>query len=238
MIVFFLVLNMEARIDSLENSFAQNRQIETLLELSKCHITTGEYHKSIEFLKKNERYFVEDLDKARLMYENGSVYLFAGDVVKAHDTYLRLMSSYPQLDVANDAAERLYLIETAQDDTVQLKNLVNLVRLFETGQYGSAIDSARKLLKTPVGAHAYYYLALVYSSMNDLPLALGTLVELNKEYPGHRIIEAFLLQSDIYVALEKKKEAREILEDLIVREPNTIYALKARQRLEKLEEGQ
>lgn len=236
MIVFFIMLNMEARIDSLENSFVQNRQIETLLEISKCYITTGEYHKSIELLKKNERYFVKDLDKARLMYENGSVYLFAGDVVKAHDTYLRLMSSYPQLDVANDAAERLYLIETAQDDTLQLKKLVNLVRLFETGQYGSAVDSARKLLKTPVGAHAYYYLALAYNSMDDLPLALGTFVELSRVYPEHRIIEAILLQSDIYAALDKKKEAREILEDLIVREPNTIYALKARQRLEKLEE--
>jgi tetratricopeptide (TPR) repeat protein len=236
MILFFLMLNMEARIDSLENNFAQNRQIATLLELSKCYIATGEYHKSIELLKKNERYFGKDPDKARLMYESGSVYLFAGEVVKAHDIYLRLMSSYPQLDVANDAAERLYLIETAQDDTVQLKRLVNVVRLYETGQYGSAVDSARKLLKTPVGAFAYYYLALVYSSMNDLPLALGTLVELNKVYPKHKIIEAFLFQSDIYVALDKQKEAREILEDLIVREPNSIYAVKARQLLDKLEE--
>ena len=236
MILLFLVLSMDARIDSLENSFEQSRQIETLLELSECYIALGEYHKSIELLKKNDRYFINDLDKARLMYESGSVYLFAGDIVKAHDIYLRLISSYPKLEVANDAAERLYLIETAQGDTVRLKRLINMVRLYETGQHTPAVDSARQLLKTPVGAHAYYYLALVYNSMGDLSLALGALVELNKVYPEHRVIDAYLVMSDLYTALDKNKEAREILEDLIVREPNSIYAVKARQRLDKLEE--
>ncbi|UCD05199.1 MAG: tetratricopeptide repeat protein [candidate division WOR-3 bacterium] len=236
MILLLLVLNMDARIDSLENSFEQNRQIETLLELSKCYIAVGEYHKSIELLKRNERYFINDLDKAQLMYESGNVYLFAGEIVKAHDIYLRLISSYPKLDVANDAAERLYLIETAQGDTVQLKRLINMVRMYETNQYRPAVDSARQLLKTPVGVHAYYYLARVYNSMEDVSLALGALVELNKVYPEHRVIEAYLVMSDLYAALDKNKEAREILEDLIVREPNSIYAVKARQRLEKLEE--
>jgi tetratricopeptide (TPR) repeat protein len=235
MILLFLFLSLEARIDSLENSFEKNRQIETLLEISKCYIAAGEYHKSIEGLKKNERYFTKDVDKARMMYETGNVYLFAGDVSKAHGTYLGLMSSYPKIDIANDAAERLYLIETAQGDTVQLERLVNLVRLYETGQYGAAVDSARGLLKAPVGAHAYYYLALAYNAINDLSLALGALEELNKVYPEHRIVEAILSQSDIYVALGKEKEAREILEDLIVREPNSIYAWKARQRLKMLD---
>ena len=236
MIVLILMLNMEARIDSLEYSLTQNRQIETLLEINKCYIVTGEYHRSIELLKANERYFGKDYEKARLMYETGSVYLFAGDIVKAHEMFLRLMSSYPKLDIANDAAERLYLIETAQDDTVQLNRLINLVRLFETEQYKPAVDAAKELLKTSVGAYAYYYLALTYRSINELPLALSALVELNKVHPEHRIMDAYLLMSDIYVGLDKKKDARDILEYLIVREPNTIYAVKARQRLDNLDE--
>lgn len=228
---------MEARIDSLENSYAQHRQIETLLEITKCYIAIGEYHKSIELLKANERYFGKDSEKARLMFANGSVYLFAGEIVKAHEMYLRLMSSYPKLDIANDAAERLYMIETAQDDTVQLKRLVNLVRLFEIGQDRLAIDTAKELLETSVGAYAYYYLALAYRSMKDLPLALSALVELNKVYPEHRVMEAYFLMSDVYLALDKMKDAREILEYLIVREPNTIYAVRARQKLEKKQLG-
>jgi len=236
MILLFLTFNMATRIDSLESRFEQNRQIETLLELSGCYIALGEYHKSIELLKKNDRYFINDLGQARLMYETGSVYMFAGEIVKAHDIYLRLISSYPKLDVANDAAERLYLIETAQGDTLQLKRLINVVRLYETDQYRPAADSARQLLKTPLGAYAYYYLARVYNSTGDISLALGALVELNKVYPEHRVIVAYLVMSDLYSALGKKKVAREILEDLIVREPNTIYAVKARQLLDKLKD--
>ncbi len=237
MILFFLFLSIEAHIDSLENAFAQDRQIETLVELSKCYMSTGEYRKSIDLFKKNERYFVKDIDKARLLYESATVFLFAGEIVKAHDTYLSLISSYAKFNIANDAAERLYLIEAARDDTVQLKRLLNVVRLFETGQFEAAADSAKGMLKTTVGAYAYYYLALTYNAMDNLPLALGTLVELNKEYPEHRIFEAILFQADMYASLDKKKEAREILEDVIVREPNSIYALKARQRLHMLDES-
>ncbi len=238
MILIFLVLSIESRIDSVEKAFAENREIQTLLELSKCYITAGDYHKSMELVKKHERHFTKEIDKARLMYESGSVYMFAGEIAKAHDIYLRLIGTYPKSDIANDAAERLYLIEAARDDTVALHRLVNLVRLFETEQHEVAVDTAKKMLKTQVGAYAYYFLALTYNAMGDLPMALGTLVELNREYAQHDIIAALLFQADLYVTLEKTKEARKVLEDLIVREPNTIYALKARQRLKELEEMQ
>ena len=234
MILFFLLLSIENRIDSLENAVAQSLQIETLLQLNKCYLTTGEYHKSMELLKKYERHFIKDTEKALIMYETGNVYMFAGELVKAHDIYLRLIGGYAKLDIANDAADRLYLIEAARDDTVQLKGLIDLVRLFETEQYAAAVDSARKLLKTVVGAYAYYYLALVYNAMGDVPLALGTLVEMKREYPVHSVHDAVLLQADIYITLDRKKEAREILENLIVLEPNTIYAVRARRRLQSL----
>jgi tetratricopeptide (TPR) repeat protein len=234
MILFFLLINVDTRIDSLEDAIAQNRQIETLVELNTCYIAKGEYHKGMELLKKHERLFTKDVEKARIIYETGNVYMFAGDIVKAHDMFLRVVGTYAKLDIANDAADRLYLIAAARDDTVQLKRLVNVVRLFETEQYPAAIDSARKLLKTEVGTFAYYYLALVYDAMGDVPLALGTLVEMNKKYPVHSVYDAVLLEADIYIRLDRKKNAQEILENLIVLQPNTIYALRARQRLQDM----
>lgn len=237
MILILLLLNMVNRIDSLENALAQNRQIETLLQLNKCYLTTGDYHKSMELLKQHERHFTKDTEKALITYETGNAYMFAGDIVKAHDIYLRLIGRYAKLDIANDAADRLYLIEAARADTVQLKRLIGLVRLFETEQYRAAIDSARKLLKTAVGVYAYYYLARVYSAMGDVPLALGTLVEMKREYPVSVVHDAVLLQADIYIKLDRKKEAREILENLIVIAPNTIYAVRARQKLQILNSG-
>lgn len=234
MILIFLTFSIATRIDSLESVLAQTRQIETLVELTTCYIATGEYQKGIESLRKNERFFSKEVDKSIIIYQQGNVFMFAGEIVKAHETYLGLLSRYPQLEIANDAAARLYMIEIARDDTVSLHRLINVVRFYETGQYTLAADSARALLKSTVGAYAYYHLALAYQGLDDLPLALGTLEELNRVHKGHRIFEATLLQADVYMLLGKSGDAEEVLEDLIVREPNTIYALKARQKLEKI----
>jgi tetratricopeptide (TPR) repeat protein len=235
MILLFLLINIEARIDSLEDSFARSRTIETLLALNECYLMTDQYQKSMTLLGQNERHFRNDLDGSRIKFELGNVFMYAGEIAKAHETYLGLMGRYPQLDIANDAAERLYLIETVRDDTVQMKRLINVVRLYEIGQYDAAVDSARVLLRSPVGAYAYYYLALAYRGKGDLTLTMAALDELNSRYPEHKIYEAVFLQASVHLILGELKNAEELLEDLIVREPNTIYAYRARQKLEKIE---
>jgi tetratricopeptide (TPR) repeat protein len=234
MILLFLLLNTEARIDSLEKAFAQNLQIETLLALNECYLVTDQYQKSMALLGQNERHFKNDLDKSRIRFELGNVFMFAGEIAKAHETYLGLVGRYPQLDIANDAAERLYLIETVRGDTVQMKRLINVVRLYEIGRYEETVDSARVLLKSAVGAYAYYYLALAYRGKGDLTLTMSALEELNERFPGHKIYEAVFLQASVYSILGELESAEEVLKDLIVREPNTIYAYRARQKLERM----
>ena len=233
--IFFLLLNIEARIDSLESEFTRSRQIETLLQLNQSYLITDQYQKSMTLLGQNERYFKNDVDRSRIRFALGNAFMYAGEIVKAYDTYLNLMGRYPHLDITNEAAERLYLIETVRDDTVQMKRLVNVVRLYEIGRYDEAIDSARVLLTSSVGAHAYYYSALAYRSKGDLSLTLSALDELNARYPDHKIYEAFFLQAGVYMIAGELEKAREVLEDLIVSAPNTIYAYRARQKLEKLE---
>jgi tetratricopeptide (TPR) repeat protein len=235
MIIFFLLLNIEARIDSVEEVFAQNRQIETLLQLNQLYVTAGQFHKSLTLLGQNERLFRNDADIAMIKFELGNVFMFAGEIDRAHDSYLELLSRYPRLEIANNAAERLYLIETMLEDSIKMKRLINVVRLYETEQYDEAIDSARVLLGSRFGAHAYYYMALAYQGLGDLTLMLSALEELDKTYPENRIYEALFLRVSAYMILGKVKSAREILEDLIVREPNTIYTLRARQKLEKMD---
>ncbi len=235
MILCLLMLNIAYGCDSLENAFDRDPRIETLFELSRCHAAAQEFHESMEVLKKHGARFDQDTDKALIIYETGSVYMYSADIAKAHETFLRLISIYATLDIANDAADRLYLIESARDDTVQLKRLINVVRLFETGQHPAAADSAKGLLKTAVGPQAYYYLALAYREMGDLPQCLGTLAEMKKEYPAHALHGALLLEADVYISLGRKKEARQILEDMLVLEPGTIHALMARRKLAEID---
>jgi tetratricopeptide (TPR) repeat protein len=195
---------------------------------------TDQYQKSMTLLGQNERYFKNDVDRSRIRFELGNVFMYAGEIAKAYDTYLNLMGRYPQQDIANDAAERLYLIETVRDDTVQMKRLVNVVRLYETGRYDETVDSSRVLLRSRVGAHAYYYLALAYRSKGDLALTQSALDELNRRYPDHKIYEAMFLQAGVYMIAGDLEKAGEVLEDLIVSAPNTIYAYRARQKLQKM----
>jgi tetratricopeptide (TPR) repeat protein len=234
MILFLVLINTGARVDSLENLFARNRQIEILLQLNECYLMAGQYQKSMTLLGQNERYFTNDPDRARIRFELGNVFLLAGEIAKAHETYLGLMGRYPQLDIANDAAARLYFIESVHDDTVQMKRLVNVLRLYEIRQYKEAVDSARVLLGSAVGAYAYYYLARAYRGMGDLTLTMGALDELNTRYPDHKIYDALFLQASVYSVLGELKKAEELLEDIIVRAPNTIYAYRARQKLKKM----
>jgi tetratricopeptide (TPR) repeat protein len=195
---------------------------------------TDQYQKSMTLLGQNERYFKNDVDRSRIRFELGNVFMYAGEIAKAYDTYLHLMGRYPQQEIANDAAERLYLIETVRDDTVLMKRLANVVRLYEIGRCDEAVDSSRVLLRSRVGAHAYYYLALAYRSKGDLSLTLSALDEMNARYTDHKIYEAFFLQASVYMIAGEVDEAREILEDLIVSAPNTIYAYRARQKLEAM----
>jgi len=221
---------MEATIDSLETLLDQNPQIQIVLELNKCYLRTGNYTSGIHLLLEYEKNFNPE-EKSVIRFTIGDNYFFAGKMLEAREEYLKLVSRFPQSQVANDALERLYLIEFARKDTVLLKRLAHAIYLYEIKEFDSADDSLKHLLKTTIGPHAYYYLALLYKSNDDLPQALSALEELNENFPEHKIHKAILLIAQIHLHLDNRKEAQKILEDLIIKEPTSIYAARARQML-------
>jgi tetratricopeptide (TPR) repeat protein len=232
MIIFCIVLTLhiESTIDSLKTELAREPQLNTVFALNDMYLRLGDYVSGIALLKVQENNFT--LEEIPLILQAiGDDYLFAGEIVLAREEYLALVGRFPHTDIANDALERLYLIEHARKDTVLLKRLAHALCLYETERFDTARDSLRHLLKTGVGPFAYYYMALIYQEQNELALALGALEELNTAFPHHDIHNAILIRAEIYLALGKQEEARKILEELIVREPTSIYAARARQML-------
>jgi tetratricopeptide (TPR) repeat protein len=234
-LLFIFSIELTTKIDSLNKLLDEQPELPIILQLNKCYLQQNEFYKSINLLKKFETKFLPE--KPILMFNIGDTYLFAGDIPSAREQYLKLVSRYPRSDVANDALERLYLIEATRQDTLRLKKLAYAVCLFRTDQLDNAIDSLKGLLKTKVGAYAHYYSALIYKQKEDLPLALGALEELNNFFPGHKIHNAALLLADIHIQSDNKKAAQKILENLIVKNPNTIYAVRAREMLKTLGSG-
>ncbi len=234
MIVLYLFLSLEldTKVDSLKASLDHSVQLPTVLELNKCYLYMGKFGEGIELLRRYERYFALE-EKSIVLFTIGDNFLFTGKILEARDEYLKLVNHYPHSQIANDALERLYLIETTRKDTVLLKKLAYTLFLYHTDQLHTAEDSLRNLLKTKVGAYAYYYLALLYKKKDDIPLALGALNELNNYFPEHTIHNATLFLAEIHLQSNNKKEARKILEDLIVREPTSIYGVRAREMLKQ-----
>jgi len=231
-LLLFIILQSDAKIDSLKKALSQNPQLPTLVELHNCYLKAGSIKEDLVLLKEYES-VCKSNEKPFLMFIIGDDHLFAGNVLLAREEYLRLVAKYPSSENANDALERLYLIESARKDTALLKKLTHSIFLYYVDELNTAEDSLKNLLETKLAAHAYFYLALVYVKKNDLPLALGALKELNKSYPDHKIHNATLLLAEVLIESKNKKEAKEVLENLLVEKPTSIYAVRAREILKQ-----
>jgi TolA-binding protein len=234
MVLFCLlfILGSDTTVDSLKSILEQNPNMLAVIELNKRYLQRDEFDNGIVLLEKYESEFTQ-AEQPLLMYVLANNYFFAGKVVQAREEYMKLISRFPHSEIANDALERIYLIEEARKDTILLKKLAYSICLLETEQFTRVTDSLKVLLKTTVGPYAYYYLALLYYTDDELALALATIQELNKSFPEHTIAPAFLLLAEIHLKLGTKNEAQKILENLIIKNPSSIYALRARQMLQE-----
>ena len=229
----FFNLTIDTKIDSLKASIHQNPRLETIIELNKCYFLAERDSLGIALLKEYSNRLGGHAD-ALIALNLGDDYLYTGEILKARNEYLRLVNRYSGSEFANDGLERLYMIERARTDTMRLKILGYSIFLYESEQTEQALDSLKPLIKTRLGDYALYYIALTYIKRDDLGQALSALDDLNSLFPDHKVHNAILVQAEVYIGLGKVKEARTILEQLIVRAPSSIYAVKARTLLESL----
>jgi len=232
MILLLLLVNVEPQpaIDSLRALINARPQLNVILELNSLYRITGEFDSSIALLKNYEKKALTD-EKPLLFYTLADNYFFVGKILNARDSYVQTVGRFSKSEIANNALEQLYLIEMGRKDTVLLKRLTRFICYFETSQLRMAEDSLKSVFNTKLGDYAYYYSALLYKEKNELSLALSALNELNIKFPDNKIHRATLLTAEIYLDLKNKKEAQKILEELIVKAPETIYAIRARKLL-------
>ena len=230
LLFFFFNLELSNKIDSLKSIVDKNPKLSIITELNMCYFMAGHDSLGIELLRK----YYDRLgthDNAAIRLHLADDYLYTGDILGARDEYLKLVSRYPGSIFANDALEKLYMIENARLDTTTFKSLGYSIFLHQSGQLDAAKDSLKNLVRTRLGDYALYYLALTFIKQENLGQAVSALDNLTTSFPDHKIHNAILLQADIYIDLNKEKEARTILEELIVREPTSIYAVRARKML-------
>lgn len=229
-IYFLLIVDPTYDVDSLKAALARDVRLPTVLALNTCYLRSGEYARAIELLVDSENK-LPPADRPVIAFHRGDNYLFAGGILEAREAYLGLVAEYPSTEIANDALERLYLIEKNRKDMLLLKKLTRAVGLLQTAQYSAAEDSLRVLITTDVGIYAYVFLAQVYSQQDDLPRALGVFDELHAHFPDHTVDHARIAHSMLYLQVGDTLHARNILENLVLKNPRSLFADRARELL-------
>jgi FimV-like protein len=176
---------------------------------------------------------VDPDERPRLAFQLAENHLYQGRFLLARDKYLETVARYARSSVANDALERLYLLESGRKDTLLLYRLVRALS-FRPGNPAQCRDSLKGLLSTAAADQAYYYLGQVLEELGDPAAALAAYAELERNFPDHNFHRVPLREAQIYIQLGDKKKAREILENLLVRDPASMYAGRAREMLKKI----
>lgn len=234
MIIFLLMQTLvtQQTIDSLATIHNENPRFQTAMMLHKYYLQQVNYEDGITLLQAYELVAPWE-EKADVLFILGETYFYKGELLRARAEYLNLTTRFPRDDIANDALERLYLLENLRSDTTLVKRLSHALFLHFIEQTPDAIDSLRSLLSTSIGAYSYYHLALIYKSMDEWSLALGALEELEEKNPHHDISGALLLLAEVYLVVGNTEKAYMILEDVILRNPHSIQAARAQKILNK-----
>ncbi|MCX7994346.1 MAG: tetratricopeptide repeat protein [candidate division WOR-3 bacterium] len=232
MILFFVWQSLTS-LDSLQNLLAADFKFKYIIESNSAYLKAGLFDSACSFLKKYESWLGFE-EQAQINFLMGDNLFFKTDLFAAREQYLKTVAKYSNAKYANDALERLHLFESARKDTVMLKRLARGIYLYEIKELKLAEDSLKNLIKTDIGDYALYYLALVYNQKDEYNQALSAIEQLQKDFPASRIHQARLLVAEIYLKIGKEKEAVKILEEMVVKHPNTPSGIRSKEILKKL----
>ncbi|UCC11206.1 MAG: tetratricopeptide repeat protein [candidate division WOR-3 bacterium] len=234
--VFFLLFSdPTCNIDSLEAALARDTRLSTVLALNTCYLRRGDYDKGLELLSRVEEQLPLD-DRPSIGLQRGDNFLFSAKPLDAREAYLKLVSEHPHDERANDALERLYLIEKTRKNMSLLTRLTRAMGLVHTRQYGLAEDSLLALIRTDKSGYAHTFLARVYIEQDKLPLALTTFKTLTAKFPDHTLDHARITHGMLYLQTGDTLNAKAVFEDMILRNPGSLYADRAREILRNMAE--
>jgi tetratricopeptide (TPR) repeat protein len=233
-IVLFLVFSDPVcNIDSLEAALARETRLSTVLALNMCYLRRGEYDKGLELLSRVEEQLPPQ-DRPSIGLQRGDNFLFSGKPLDAREAYLKLVVEHPDDERANDALERLYLIEKNRKDMPLLNRLTRAMGLVHTRQYRMAEDSLLALIRTDASVYAYTFLAQLYIELDKVPLALTTFKTLAEKFPDHTLDHARIAHGMLHLQTGDTLDAREVFEYVILRDPGSLYADRAREILQSI----
>jgi tetratricopeptide (TPR) repeat protein len=229
-LIALCLLAYQDRIDSLRQAITDSPRLEAILELDRLYGRTGQPDSGIALLTRYGS-VVPAEQRPVLAFQLAEDYLYIGRLTEAREAYLRTAGLDPGSGTANDALERVYLMELGRRDTLELKKMLAVLAGEAHGLPDSVPARLRPFLSGSLADIAYYRLGQAAARLGQYPEALAAFVELRQRFPEHMFHQAPLMEAGIRAALGDSSRAREILEEIIVRLPGSVYAVRAREML-------
>jgi tetratricopeptide (TPR) repeat protein len=234
-VVLFFALLSEPELDRIADQLGSYPPLESIISINRQYLHYDAFNKAINLLQKYENTY-QGVSQAKIEFALAENYFFASRIIDARNKYLNMAQRHPASLEANNALERLYQIEGMRADTVVMKKILYALCLLATYRFDACIDSLTRLTNSKIGDRVYYFLASAYRQRSDLPMALGALLSIKEQFPNSRIYELPVLEAELYIDSKAYDKARMILENFLVKDPISIYGVKARQLLEKIPE--
>lgn len=227
MIPLLLIGLTLAQVDSLQHLLFRPAPLETVEQLVRHYRAAGLPDSAGAVLTRYSRVAPKE-QQAELALWIADDRLFALQFAEARDAYTQVVMRYPAHDLANDALERLFLLEEGGRDTLALQRLARALGLFAAGFAATALESLQLVTATRLGDHALYHQALIHRAGGASETALACLDVLALKFPSSRLHHARLLKAELLIQTGRLDRARDLLEEIVIAAPNSVCAAQAR----------
>ncbi len=183
-----------------------------------------------------------DKKSERALYLLGELAFFKGDYVRAIKTYRRLASQYPRGDFANNAIERLIVINAENTGDDYSRYLDRFAAGAKAQAMGRLLQAAEIFSDTvfyvsSIGEQAEFHAAVVYSEAGQKHLAVESFKRYIDRYPdGFYADRAYFNLGDLYSEnIETLSLSRSAYNKILESFPQGPVTEPARERLKRLE---
>jgi len=219
--------------------------VQVKLKIAESFIRLGQLHEArnlCNILLETNRGNSDNL--ASILLTKADIHFYQGEPDSASKAYLAFAKFLLGAPEANDAIERVYLIQNDKSPEAGISSKVG--RAYHEALCGR-IQSATELFQETLRAVAdsvyraqvYYQMGRMYETAGEFPLALGVYEEIVRSLPGHHLAPMARLRMSLVLLnnIGDAESARRHLESIVFDYPEGVVTPVARRLLRTLEKN-
>ncbi len=223
------------------NRLAKASREEALLGLGECALLDGAFAEAESTFATLERESTQSSARERAAFERAELLFYSGRMADAEEAYYQITDHYPSGEWINDALGRALLIgEFGATAPLSLEAYAAVLYRQRVGAFEDALRLCREALRDTLNVEMRAHLRMEeiritahLARWSEVDAALALLLA---QDPGNRVAPVALhfVAEQAEGVPERRQQAQELYEELILRYPDSLEARQARGRLQAL----